>query len=228
MPWWKRFMRGGSEVDSDERFRAVHLTLPGWVEQGTEDGLRVWRDASEDVLSLAIPEDHFELPDLSDISLVRGWSRSLAEARDAGLIEVRVSDGKHGVGMGLIYKRLDRPAYCFTGMLFVPSQNHVWTVVAVERGMTGSREATVTTELADDGELTPENYEGYWRDPYDPSYSGVDVSVLRFISDDESYDERFPAHPLSKVRRVMAALPNSVQVDSKKGATHTPPHLLIV
>jgi hypothetical protein len=214
MSWWKRFGRGGSELDSGERFRAVRLTLPGWVEQAPEDGLCVWRDPPNDILSLAIPDDYLELPNLSDMSVVRSWSRSLAESRGAGLIEARVSDGEHGVALGLIYKRLDKPAYLFTGMLFVPSQNHVWTVVAGERGMTGGREATVTTELANDGELTPQNYESYWRDPYDPSYSGVHVSVLRFISDDESYDERFPAHPLSKVRRVMAALPNSVQVAS--------------
>ena len=212
MPWWKRFGRGRSELDSGERLRTVHLTLPGWVEQGTEDGLRYWRDASDDVLSLAIPVGYLELPELSDKGVVRGWSRSLAESRHAGLIEARVSHGKQGVALGLIYKRLDKPAYIFTGMLFVPSQNHVWTVVAIERGMTGGREAIVTAELADDGELTPENYESFWRDPYDPSYSGVDVSVLRFISDDESHDERFSAHPLSKVRRVMTALPNSVQV----------------
>jgi hypothetical protein len=34
------------------------------------------------------------------------------------------------------------------------------------------------------------------------------------MSDDESYDDQFPQHPLSKIRRVLAALPDSVQFDS--------------
>jgi hypothetical protein len=44
----------------------------------------------------------------------------------------------------------------------------------------------------------------------------VDRIVLRFVSDDKSYDAEFPHHALSKVRRVMAALPDNVCVDSQK------------
>ena len=76
--------------------------------------------------------------------------------------------------------------------------------------MTGLREAVVTSELMGSGELNLEGYERSWaQDPYDPSYRGADRSVLRFMSDDPVYDERFPQHPLSKVRRVLADLPTS-------------------
>jgi hypothetical protein len=33
--------------------------------------------------------------------------------------------------------------------------------------------------------------------------------VLCCLSDDARYDERFPDHPLTKVRRIMAALPTA-------------------
>jgi hypothetical protein len=89
----------------------------------------------------------------------------------------------------------------------------VWTVVAGEHGMTGVREAVITAELMNAGALTIASYQQSWaQDPYDPAYTGVDRSVLRFMSDDRKYDERFPAHPLSKVRRVLAVLPNAVLV----------------
>jgi len=52
------------------------------------------------------------------------------------------------------------------------------------------------------------------QDPYEPTYRGVDRRVLRFVSDSDCYDERFPDHPLSKVRRVLAALPNAVRIES--------------
>ena len=75
-----------------------------------------------------------------------------------------------------------------------------------------SREAVVTANLINEGKLRLEQYELRWaQDPYEPAYYKVDRSVLRFISDDESYDEQFTQHPLSKVRRILAALPSNVE-----------------
>ena len=89
--------------------------------------------------------------------------------------------------------------------------------------MTGVREAIVTVELMETGQLTVESYESSWaRDPYDPSYRGVDRSVLRFVSDDDCYDDRIPDHPLSKVRRVLTLIPTSVAVDSSRSDTGSP------
>ncbi len=126
---------------------------------------------------------------------------------------MRVVTGTLGATVGLIYKRLEKPAYIFTGMLLVPRQHgsQVWTLVAGERGTTVVREAVITLELVNAGKLRMQAYESSWaQDPYDPTYRGVDRSVLRFLSDDECYDARFPKHPLSKVRQVLASLPDWV------------------
>lgn len=184
MSWWRQLWHGGSEGASPERLRVVRLTMQGWSEESSRGGLRVWRDPQGDVLSLAIPDGSLGLPSLSDETGLQQWSRSLAESRAAGLIEVRVAVAALGAAVGLIYKRLEKPAYVFTGMLLVPSQSYVWTVVAGERGTTGVREAVVTAELMNAGKLTIQDYERSWaRDPYDPGYRRVDLSVLRFISD---------------------------------------------
>ena len=53
------------------------------------------------------------------------------------------------------------------------------------------------------------------QDPYEPSYERVDRKVLRFMSDDEAYDEQFPDHPLTKVRRVLATLPGYVRIEGR-------------
>jgi len=108
------------------------------------------------------------------------------------------------------------PAYIYTGilLLFTEAGPLVWTIVAGECGTTGVREAVVTSQLLSDGRLTIDGYKQFWaQDPYDPGYHGVDHSVLRFISDDECYDDGFPDHPLSRIRKVLAALPASVQFD---------------
>jgi hypothetical protein len=114
-----------------------------------------------------------------------------------------------------------RTGYAYTGMFIssVKSASLIWTIVAVERGTSGLREAVVTGTLWKAGKLTLEDYERYWaQDPYEPTYQGVDRIVLRFLSDDKQYDAQFPQHALSKVRRVMAALPDNVCIDTQKGS----------
>jgi len=214
MSWWKRLWTDAREPAALEGDYVVRLDMQGWTEQPPDVGLRVWRNLEGDVLSFAVLEFR-ELPELSDELALRKWARQLAESRGAGLIEVNVGKGPSGPTVALIYKRLDVPAYIFTGMLFILYENifQVWTIVAEEHGTTGIREALVAGELLSAGDLTIEDYERSWaQDPYDPNYRGVDRSVLRFVSDDQSYDSRFPQHPLSRTRSVLAKLPSSFQV----------------
>jgi hypothetical protein len=207
---WKQLWRGWASQRlkgySPKGLNFVSLNMPGWSEDASSDGdLRVWHDHQGNVLSLAAPKS-LGLPNISNKTALQGYARELAESRHAGLIEVRAFTGTLGAAVGLAYKRLQKPAYVFTGMLLAPRQDHtqVWTVVAAERGITGEREAVITAELM----KTIHDYERSWaQDPYNPSYCRIDRSVLRFMSDDERYDVRFPEHPLSNVRRVLAALP---------------------
>jgi hypothetical protein len=217
MSWWNRFRHKASEPLPGTLLQSLRLDMQGWREQGgREDGMRVWRDSQTDVLSLVIMTDR--LPDLADETAVREWSRSFAEEQGAGLIEAGVDSGI----LRLIFKRLEKPAYIFVGQAIMNRQEGclLWTAVATERGVTGVREAAITAEMLTAGTLTPENYISSWaQDPYDRNYRGVDGSVLRFLSDDECYDQRFPDHPLSRVRRILSILPNSVQVTSAPSGT---------
>jgi hypothetical protein len=192
--------------------------LPGWYDSCDDPqtkNLRVWRDCEGDILSVSIPTRSLDLRQ-SETEL-RNWCRCLAQRCEAGLIEVQAVASARSPSASLIYKRLLIPAYVYTGLFFTSVEGVplTWQVVAGEHGTTGVREAIITATLMNEGKLTIEDYERWWaQDPYDPSYRGVDRSVLRFVSDDESYDEQFPAHPLSKVRRVLGALPECVQYDS--------------
>lgn len=215
MSWWKRLWSNGRVNSVDERISGVELTMPGWKEEAPQNGRRLWRDLNGDVVSLtALPESEF--PDLAATASIEKWARPKAEASSAGLIEAKPIATALGAGLYLIYKRLRIPAYTYTLMLIVPSKGHFWCVVCAERGMTGVREAVVTAELMNAGKLTFESYATSWAsDPFDPNYKGVDTSVLRFLSDDESYDERFPDHPLSKIRQILKTLPGSMQLSEE-------------
>lgn len=205
--WWHRVF--GTPLPPARPITAVVLELSGWSEQEAHAEMRVGRD--EEGAALTLTSQPMPLPSLVDTVGVQQWSRAIAEASNGGLIESSADPNLLGGCVRLIHKQLRQPAYLFTGMLFTREPAFVWTVVDRERGTTGVREAVITAELLQAGRLTISDYEQSWaEDPYEPAYAGVDRSVLRFRSDDDAYDPRFPNHPLSKVRRVLAALPEAV------------------
>ena len=208
MAWWRRRSK------ADRRNWPVRLALPGWHYEGMRNDIHGWSDGEGGVITLAIRSLDDGLPDVSDEVSLRHFGRQLAESRGGGLIEVRMSTSRLGPTAAVIYKRLLMPAYVYTGMLLAPHVEppQVWTIVAEERGTTGVRDATIATALFNAGRMTSEDYERSWaKDPYDSEYHNVDRRVLRFVSDDESYDARFPQHPLTKVRLILAALPTSIE-----------------
>jgi hypothetical protein len=169
----------------------------------------VCRDEVGDVVGLAVVDLETDLPSFSDEDGVRRYCRKFAESCEAGLVEATTTKSSKGPAIKLIYKKLQKPAYQFTGMLIIPlpKAEMIWTIVAREHGTTGIREALITSGLMNEGKLTVESYKASWaQDPYDSSYCGVDRSILRCMSDDESYDQLFPQHPLSKVRRELNRL----------------------
>jgi hypothetical protein len=209
MRWWSHLWRSSSE-GLGESIRQVCLALPGWNEDTPHEGGRNWRDIDGNVLALDFWPEPFRHAESADEIKVRKWCRGVAESRSAGLIEACAIDG----GIRFIYKRLQIDAYVYTGMLITRVRKVwlIWTMVAGEKGTTGVREVVVTANLMNEGRLTIDGYKKYWaQDPYEPAYRGVDRSVLRFMSDDERYDEQFPEHPLSKVRRLQATLPSHVE-----------------
>jgi len=194
----------------------VRLTMTGWTEEAPGDGQRYWHDSDGDILSLMVLPKMLAYPLASDETEQRKWCRNAAEHRNAGLIEVHANPSQISPSASFIYKRLQKPVYIYTGQYFtwIHGANVIWVVVARERGITGLREAIVTSNLISSGKLALDGCKKSWaQDPYEPDYRGVDRSVLRFMSDDESYDAQFPKHPLSKVRRVLAALPEAALYD---------------
>jgi len=131
MSLWQRLRRAGATPQAPE-CHTVLLAAPDWREEAaTGSLLRVWRDSQGDVLSLSV-QPSLGLPELSNQGAIQSYGRDITESRQAGLIEVRVVTSTIGVSVGVIFKRLQNPAYIFTGMLLVPRQqgSQVWTVVA--------------------------------------------------------------------------------------------------
>lgn len=214
MSWWQRLFSREKTAAAPQAtlVRGVVMTMPGWHEDAPSGAMRTWHHPDGGVLSLAMASGG-AIPPPSQLDLLRNAFRRLAEAAGAGLVEANAVESAHGPAARMIYKRRQGMAFVFTGMLLLPARDRwlVCTVVDAERGTTGIREAVVTAELIEAGHLTLETYEESWaRDPYDPDYRGVDRTLLRYLSDDERYDSRFPEHPLSHVRRTLDMLLENV------------------
>jgi len=207
MRWWRRLRRDTEALSWS--FDPSQLTMHGWSLVNKEVSTAYWHDGVGDVISLTLTPPVQSLPSLSDTDELRKYCRRSAERQAAGLVEVRSTIGAAGPSLTYIYKRLEVPALTYYGVLSTPFDGGMWRwmILAYERGTTGVREATVTSRLFEAHELTLETYEATWaQDPYDPSYRGVDRSTLRYRSDTEEYDDEFPDHPLSKVRRELRRL----------------------
>ena|SRR5690242_19466131 len=190
MRWWNYLWRDSVKAPGG-LVGSTRLTMPGWNEDPPTAGVRLWRNSLDEALVLTILADPHSCFESGDESERRRWAREFAQSRGAGLIEVNTG----GCDFRIIIKQLKMPAYYYTGMLITRVEGIwlAWTTVARELGTTGVREAVVTATLMSEGKLSLKEYELHWgQDPYDPAYRGVDRSVLRFMSDDESYDQQFP------------------------------------
>jgi serine/threonine protein kinase len=213
LSWCKRAWRqtAASDIPVTRPMGAIQFDLDGWHEEVPTESMRVWRDSQNNILTVTSVECHFPLPDLSDDAAVQNWCRVTAEEAHGGLIEVGTYRATSQAGISFIYKKREGSVFVFTGMAVFPNGPAplVWTVMAGEHGtQAGAREAVVAADLLNSFAVTAEEYDRCWaQDPYEPAYAGVNQSVLRCMSDDVIYDERFPGHPLSTVRKALHAIP---------------------
>ena len=186
----------------------IVFDMPGWTEQQPGSQMRLWRAPCGSVLSLAmLDSDIWSAISEKELQEI---ARRHAAGHQAGLIEVNRLQCGNESAFCFIYKRLQMPAYVFTGMFFVRLHGDplVWTIVDGESGTTGVREAVVMAELVKaTNPRSAGDLEKLWgEDPYNMTSLGVDSSVRRFTSDGEEYDGRFPDHPLTRVRQCLSEL----------------------
>jgi hypothetical protein len=216
MLWRRRNQRSSPVPLTDPTLRSFRLSLKDWSEQilGDKGNVRLWVDPEDSAITVSSLGAHQVTSRVATPGWsLQHWARFFARDTAGGLIEAEHVDLPFGPGLRFIFKTLELPAYMYHGQLvFAKNDVDIFiSIVCKELGTTGVREAVITSELLSQGRLDLKEYErAFARDPYDPGYEGVDRSALRFMSDDPIYDIRFPDHPLSKVRRLLGALPGAM------------------
>ena len=177
-----------------------------FFEQPEENGRRLWRNDHGDIVVRTVTDMSWPVTPLQ--AVFRIMVRENVKKRGAGLIEAVRREGERRAWW--IDKKRHGTGYVFFGMLFLPENGGTvtWNAILSECGTTGVREAVVTQRLMKAKKLTAKNYEKtFGRDPYDDALQHEDPSLRRFLSDDEEWDEDFPDHPLTRMRRLMRELP---------------------
>lgn len=216
------FGRRARSAGSTVRLPTFETT--GWHERQRSGTNVVWTSDEGDSLTV----NSSAAPGLPPFSELEAWialCRGVAEDRGGGIVSAEPFEGGPAPMFQFIYKRKDGSGYLYGGQLFILRQETAWVIGASarEHGTTGTREALVTAQLAGQERLEIERYatpdatgaggkiRNWFRDPYDPEYSG---RVLRSIADDEEYDALVPHHPLSRLRRTLMTVRRTLRFDA--------------
>ena len=179
------------------RRHAPHWTVPGirfdvaeWELRRSSKKRMVWASEEGDVLSVDRLPGRPDLPPLYDLVSVRDRCRGLAESQGGELVSADVVDVSGTRSVELIYKREQLLAHAYSGMLIVPARSVYFVLVlaSVENGTPGVRDTLAALELAKQGKR----------------------GLANSVADDPRYDALLPRHPLSKIRRGLGAIRESL------------------
>ena len=202
---------------------SVSFSLPGWELIQDHEALRLWTLDEHNACSLTFfPEpDPLEF-DYGNTTALHNYGRQIAAAQQGCILEAGFVKLDGWDAIRAVYKYPLKPH----GMRFIGSYTLYVDTVAYslvlefqEHGLIGERETAVALELgipSPNPTLTQKLFAAFqgkditwFQDPYNPR---IRTPTMRCLADDEKWDERFPDHPLTRLRATLQAIEDSFQV----------------
>lgn len=158
-----------------------------------------------------------DIPTIKDVNRLRELYRSLANQNNGAIIKVEIGRIQNVETVGTIFKFPMKPrGMRYIGSITIPykDRSYVLKVECPEVGTTGMRDSVIMNKMLGDGVVTVDfekrRMKGWFKDPYDDSLTeGFHMN----LSEAEEFDEMFPKHPLTIVRRTMAQFPKIIKLD---------------
>ncbi len=198
--------------------KAVRLPDLGWVEGDTTKTVKKWGDADATMaISLNFFEGEPDIPTIKNIDQLRQYYRDAISAAQGGIIEVEIVT-LHGIQcIRTILKFPQEPSgSTYLTSLSIPFAmcSYVVKIQAPELDNTGMRDAFIIKKLLREEVIskTPTGYSNWALDPYQPDAKGQN---LMHRSEEAKWDVRFPSHPLTKSRKLIAEVEKGIQFDQK-------------
>jgi hypothetical protein len=208
-----------------QTLNSIAFDTSGFDFEGEHNGALIWYTPEGDGIGLF----HFSMPpdiavDLGSIDRVRGYYRTLAMNHGAAIVEVDVLPLAGCQSVRQVGKVPQQPTgMTYMGSITLPFRDfsYVIKIQCMETGTTGVRDSTVLAEKMSAGEVTLDEetmkLRGWMYDPYDRTIGyplSSDGSTCSYNSSDSvQYDEYFPAHPLSRLRRILDRIQTTLTVD---------------
>lgn len=193
-------------VDSSDVI--MNLRPGNWTLKHKGPDLKMWRSQDGDSLGVfifnAVPA--IGAP-LHDLPALRGFYRTAVAESGSGIVSVDVVTIHEVPSVKMIVKSPQEPSgMSYVGSFTIPFEafSIVVKTQCRETGMTGLRDAEVLDMMLQSGTVrldeSARTLVGWMQDPYDPE---IVAPVMRNLSEDPQWDDRFPDHPLSRCRRIL-------------------------
>ena len=203
---------------SKPNIKSIKLPELGWVEGDTTKSIKKWGDVDG---TMAISLNFFEgEPDISSLKTIDGlrqYYRDTIFSAKGAIIEVELIE-LHGVQcIRTVLKFPQEPSgSTYLTSLIIPFAmcSYVVKIQAPELDLSGMRDEFMIKKLLREEVIskTANGYSNWSFDPYKPDFMGPN---LMHRSDEAKWDVRFPSHPLTKSRKLMAEIENGIQFDQK-------------
>ena len=152
----------------------------------------------------------------TDLELQNNY-RKIAYESGGAIIEVKkVKLGSFDTIKTIIKFKMKSAGICYIGSYTIPFKNFSYVVKmqCIEQGATGMRDAILLEMMIRNGkvQLGEEGgiMKGWMRDPYDDS---IQLPFMMNLSESEEFDNMFPKHPLSRMRKYLKEIEETIKID---------------
>jgi hypothetical protein len=198
---------------------SITFDTTGFTLQGDRNGVRVWHTPSGDGLGLyyyPVPPDIYV--NAKSIDGIREFYRKAARVARSAIVEVeRLPLDPCTVIRTIIKVPQQSSGTTYVGSLTMPFRDfsYVLKIQCPETGITGTRDSTVLNALLQTNNVSigkNGQLQGWMEDPYDPS---IAAPLARNKSEAEEYDLQFPSHPLTRLRRSLNHVHQTLKISDE-------------
>ncbi|MGI8981158.1 MAG: hypothetical protein ACR2FY_18175 [Pirellulaceae bacterium] len=199
------FKRSNGKDSAKPSLDAIRFDTTGYESEGEPDqgGVRVWFTPEGDGVALYFfGKSPDLLADAQSVADLRVFYEGVLKAAGVRLVETEVCRAGGCPAVRVVFKTPQQPSgMTYVGSLTIPFRDFsfVIKVQSEEWGTTGGREAILLARRLATGE--------------EPSFNENRMSLPGWEPDGAEFDESFPDHPVSRVRRVLRHVAGSLLIE---------------
>lgn len=198
--------------------KAISLPSQDWTAGYSTKAIKKWGDAEGTMaISLNFFEGEPDLPTIKNIDALRQYYRDAIATAKGGIIEVELVNLQEIQCVRTILKFPQEPnGFTYLTSLIIPFAmcSYVVKIQAPDLEMTGMRESFIIKKLLREKVISKNSsgYQNWLLDPYKPESK---AQTLMNRSEEAKWDVRFPSHPLTKSRKLIATIEQEISFDDK-------------